>query len=68
MGYSVKSAGWRYTEWFDQSGAFFDRELYDHRDSHLASVNLAEDPEFLDQRMAMEEILLGGPLQALPQE
>ncbi|PDH31395.1 MAG: hypothetical protein CNE95_00575 [Puniceicoccaceae bacterium MED-G30] len=68
MGYSVKSAGWRYTEWFDQSGAFYDRELYDHRDSHLASVNLAEDPEFLDQRMAMEEILLGGPLQALPQE
>ena len=46
MGYSMRTARWRYTEWTDRRarkvGA---RELYDHDAGPVADVNLAERPE-----------------------
>ena len=47
-GYSIRTDGWRYTEWTEsETGKVLARELYDHRkDQPLASVNLADDPGY----------------------
>ncbi|MBK1825470.1 sulfatase [Haloferula rosea] len=46
MGYSLRDGRWRYTEWI-QSGTkkVVFRELYDHHESPVPAVNLADDPE-----------------------
>jgi len=45
MGYSIRSATHRYTEWRDwKTGKATDRELYDHRVDRHESRNLAQDP------------------------
>ena len=45
IGYSVRSGDFRYTEWREtKTDVFVARELYDHSEGPLASVNLAESP------------------------
>lgn len=47
MGYSVRTAGFRYTEWRDwASGATFARELYDHRADPDELRNVADDAKY----------------------
>jgi len=49
MGYSVRTDRWRYTEWFNTGKKkVAARELYDHRDSQMASRNLAGKPKHQD--------------------
>lgn len=44
MGYSLRTDRWRYTEWFNPAkNKIVARELYDHRDTQLASRNLSAD-------------------------
>ena len=46
MGYSMRSEKWRYTEWVvRKTGQIAERELYDHSEGPVASVNLAAQPE-----------------------
>jgi len=46
MGYTMRTARWRYTEWIgQQTGAVTARELYDHASSDTVSANLADLPE-----------------------
>ena len=45
MGYTVRDARWRYTEWLEpETGAIVARELYDHELSPTATANLIDDP------------------------
>ncbi|WP_231936256.1 sulfatase [Bythopirellula polymerisocia] len=49
MGYSLRTDGWRYTEWVNiENKKIIARELYDHRDSQESSRNLVELPEYAD--------------------
>ena len=58
MGYSLRDERWRYTEWVDSgNGAIVEHELYDHRDSSLASRNLAADPDQAQRVEAFSELL-----------
>ena len=46
IGYSVRAGNFRYTEWHDtDTDELVARELYDHSQSSLASVNRADFPE-----------------------
>ncbi|HLP25368.1 MAG TPA: sulfatase [Acidobacteriota bacterium] len=45
IGYTVRDARWRYTEWIDRrTGNVTARELYDHAASPVAPTNLANAP------------------------
>lgn len=45
MGYSLRTARWRYTEWIERaSGRVEARELYDHSSGPIAAANLAALP------------------------
>jgi iduronate 2-sulfatase len=45
MGYSVRTAGWRYTEWRNwETGAVEAVELYDHRSGDPELRNVAANP------------------------
>lgn len=47
MGRSIRTAKYRYTEWRDQvTNELIARELYDHSETMLATVNLANNPEY----------------------
>jgi arylsulfatase A-like enzyme len=47
MGYSMRTARFRYTEWQDRTtGAVLARELYDHEKDPQENVNAAADPAY----------------------
>jgi iduronate 2-sulfatase len=49
MGRSVRTSGYRYTEWRDfETGKLVASELYDHRTDPLETVNVARDPTSAD--------------------
>lgn len=57
MGYSIRTANHRYTEWRDQkSGGLLHRELYDHRSHSREDRNLAGQPDFaqISQRLGKQ--------------
>jgi len=45
MGYTMKTARYRYTEWRRESGEVMARELYDHKQDPQENVNVAGRPE-----------------------
>lgn len=46
-GYSMNNGRWRYTEWINtKTKEIKIRELYDHKDSLVATANLALNPEY----------------------
>jgi iduronate 2-sulfatase len=62
MGYSLRTDRYRYTEWIDRkSGETIERELYDHDEDPLETVNLAGRREYkaiLDrQSVRLREII-----------
>lgn len=59
MGYTVRDAGWRYVEWYDNSGVLAEKELYHMEDSALESVNLAGRPEYADEEKRLKLMLSG---------
>ncbi|MGD8239114.1 MAG: sulfatase [Armatimonadota bacterium] len=68
MGYSVRTAGHRYTEWLGrETGELQARELYDHASDPLETTNLADDPACESQRRRLEQMLKDGWQAALPQ-
>jgi len=61
MGYSVRSPGWRYTEWRDlDSGKITARELYDHRAGFQETVNLADRDRHQAQLRRLQTQLAAG--------
>ena len=45
MGYSIRTDRWRYTEWRDwKTGMIRVRELYDHANDPLETINIAGEP------------------------
>ena len=46
MGYSIRTATHRYTEWRDESGNAPFSELYDYGESNIEMINLADDPAY----------------------
>jgi len=66
MGYTLRSGNWRYTEWKDKEGKVTARELYDHSQSDVASVNLIDHPEYRDVVKKMAAMLKAGWKGALP--
>ena len=48
MGYSIRTDEYRFTRWqkYENPDEVVAYELYDHKDSNIASVNLAGKPEF----------------------
>ncbi|MPZ19413.1 MAG: sulfatase-like hydrolase/transferase [Luteitalea sp.] len=50
MGYSIRTPRYRYTEWRDvDSRETVARELYDHDNDPIESINLADSPRFRNQ-------------------
>jgi len=45
MGYTMRTDGYRYTEWRKESGEVVARELYDHAAGHGEQENIAAKPE-----------------------
>ncbi|VGO23156.1 sulfatase [Pontiella sulfatireligans] len=66
MGHTIRSGKWRYTEWKNSKGKVTARELYDHSESDIATVNLADHPEYKNVAKKMAAILKAGPESALP--
>ncbi|MEM8738869.1 MAG: sulfatase [Planctomycetota bacterium] len=69
IGYSMRTDHFRYTEWRDRAtGEVLDVELYDHRDSSLASENLAPRSDYADELERHAALLAGGwrGLQTIP--
>jgi iduronate 2-sulfatase len=58
MGYSIRSGQWRYTEWIERkTGKVLDRELYEHKDSPLATANQVSDPALADTVRKLSRLL-----------
>lgn len=61
MGRSIRTAGFRYTEWRERTnGKLLHRELYDHRTHSREDVNLAAQPKFAGQVEELSGLLNRG--------
>lgn len=61
MGYTVREAHWRYTEWIEPHTRILTaRELYDHRTAATATANLAADPAHAAEVERLTALLDGG--------
>ncbi len=66
MGYSMRTAGCRYTEWVDRKGDVAARELYDLEAAPLETVNLADRDEHRAQVLRLASQLRAGWRGSLP--
>jgi iduronate 2-sulfatase len=58
MGYSIRTSRYRYTEWRDfDSREIVARELYDHDNDPIESINLGDDPRFRSQVSDLARLL-----------
>jgi arylsulfatase A-like enzyme len=61
MGYSLRTARFRYTEWQDRKdGKAVARELYDFERDPACNENLADKPEYAADLARLQELLRGG--------
>ncbi len=67
MGRSVRTEGWRYTEWKDKAGQDMGVELYDETADPEENVNLAGETSRADKIKEMAAILKAGWKAALPE-
>jgi len=64
MGHSIRTTGFRYTEWRErENGKLLHRELYDHRTHSREDVNLAAQPNLADQVKELSKLLKRGRLE-----
>ncbi|MEQ9440674.1 MAG: sulfatase [Cyclobacteriaceae bacterium] len=57
MGYSMRTAHYRYTRWQDSAGAVVGQELYDHTEDPVAHQNLVQQAEFADTVRKLDALL-----------
>jgi iduronate 2-sulfatase len=69
MGYTVRTARHRYTEWLDfKTRQVLARELYEHPNDSQETVNLAERREYAREIRRLSGMLHAGWRAALPPE
>ena len=63
MGYTVRTATHRYTEWRDhrKGGEVAERELYEYGDAGIERKNLADKPEYSETQADLEQLLNAAP-------
>ena len=66
MGYTMKTARYRYTEWQREGGEVIARELYDHKQDPQENVNIAGRPEHKELVSRLSAQLQAGWRAALP--
>lgn len=67
MGYSMRTEGYRYTEWrIIETGEVLARELYDHQNDAEENINVVEQPEKQSVVPELAALLRGGYRMALP--
>jgi iduronate 2-sulfatase len=66
MGYSLRTARYRFTEWSLPGQDAIARELYDHQTDPLENENLAGNPKLARTVKELSELLRGGWQAALP--
>jgi arylsulfatase A-like enzyme len=67
MGYTLRTDRWRYTEWrHRQGGKVAARELYDHDEDAIETVNVVGRPEHKDTVARLAKLLDGGWQAARP--
>lgn len=61
MGYSIRTEKYRFTRWqkYENPSEVIARELYHHSNSKLATVNLAEKPEYKQEVTRLDKLLTG---------
>ena len=59
MGYSIRTDEYRFTRWqkYENPDEVVAYELYDHKDSNIASVNLAGKPEFQKEVKRLDKLM-----------
>lgn len=68
MGYSVRTADYRYTEWQDfKTGEVKARELYDHRKDPLETENVVDHAAYSGKAEELSQTLKNGWQKALPE-
>ncbi len=67
VGRSIRTSGWRYTEWKDPEGKPMGAELYDEEKDPVENVNLADEPEYVTRREGLAGMLEAGWKAALPE-
>ena len=64
MGYTMRTDGFRYTEWREwrdgSAGKVLQRELYDHRRDDAENVNAIDDPQYADEVKRLEAMMQAG--------
>ncbi|MCC7492044.1 MAG: sulfatase [Fimbriimonadaceae bacterium] len=66
MGYSLRTARYRYTRWQERDGTLLAAELYDHQQDPGEQVNRAADPALATVRTALDGIHAAGWRAARP--
>jgi len=59
MGYSIRTPDYRYTRWqhYENPDSVVAVELYDHRQSPVAEINLASDPDYRENIEELDQLL-----------
>lgn len=66
-GYSIRTAEWRYTEWRDKrAGEIVSRKLYHTAEDPLETRNLADESQFQERMVLMQQRLKSGWENARP--
>ncbi len=66
MGYSLRTARYRYTEWSEPDSPPVGVELYDHQEDPDENINLADRPKHKDLVARLSKLLHAGWREALP--
>lgn len=66
MGYSMRTAQYRYTEWLEPNKPPVGVELYDHKEDPDENINLADRPEHNELIVELSKLLHAGWRETLP--
>jgi len=67
MGYSLRTARWRYSEWIDRkTRRVVARELYDHREGPFARANVVDEPRHAELVKRLAALMKAGWRGAVP--
>ncbi|HBC89484.1 MAG TPA: iduronate sulfatase [Lentisphaeria bacterium] len=68
MGYTMKTADFRYTEWKEkETGKVLARELYDHRKDYAENNNVSGEQEYSENVRQLGEMMKAGWKSAMPE-
>lgn len=65
-GYTIRSDRYRYVQWRELDGSFKSHELYDHENDPIESINVVNEPEYIEAVAELQRKLDAGWKSALP--